>query len=45
MTAVDWLRARSETWSNPILENKWRIMLSGPTLAASKTTAHDRRPE
>ncbi|MEX7470764.1 MULTISPECIES: hypothetical protein [Mycobacteriaceae] len=28
-----WLRARSVAWSHPMLENKWRIMLSGPTLA------------
>lgn len=28
-----WLRARSETWGSPMVENKWRVMLSGPTLA------------
>lgn len=30
---VDWLRARSETWGDPMLEKKWKIMLGGPTLA------------
>lgn len=28
-----WLRARSETWGNPMMANKWRLMLNGPTLA------------
>ncbi len=30
---VGWLRARSQTWGNPMVENKWRIMLSGYALA------------
>lgn len=29
---AEWLRARSETWGNPMLQNKWNIMLNGPSL-------------
>lgn len=30
---AEWLRARTKTWGNPMLENKWRVMLQGPILA------------